>query len=286
VVFGRLATTVLAVVTLKLMLVTSAAATTLSYQDGVFRHRAEPGRSNDIALRLSRAKTDGTPARLSGFSTSPVRAGPGCRAAPSRSLGDVDDFFCLLTASGLPRYRLVLSDREDDVTLAGLSLRGVIYGGRGSDRVHGSTWRVYGGRGDDSLDGQRVYGGPGDDRVRPGVLSEAGRRSVLRGGTGDDIVDAYPGPAWGYGGPGRDELRPSPRRDMLVGGRGRDLVDFVVENTDKSADTFRIRGGGHDTVFCNGDADRRDVFFADRSDELDLCGDARLLFTGRPQIFR
>ena len=128
------------------------------------------------------------------------------------------------------------------------------------------------------LAGQQVYGGPGDDNIRSGVLSEAGPRSVLRGGTGDDIVDAFSGPAWAYGGPGSDTLRPSSRRDMLVGGRGRDLIDFV--GPDNSADTFRIRGGGHDTVFCGGDTDRRDVLFADRSDELDLCGNALVVFTG------
>jgi Ca2+-binding RTX toxin-like protein len=283
--FGRSATAVLAVVTLALMLATSAAAATVSYQDGVFRYRAQRGQSSGIVFGVSPAKPDGTPRRLSGFATAPVSAGPGCSTAPNPEFGEEDDIVCVLTPPGLPRYRLTLSDRDDHATITGdLPLHGVIYGGSGSDDVRGATWRVYGGEGQDSLAGQRVYGGPGDDDIMSGVLSEAGRRSVLRGGTGHDIVDAWSGPAWAYGGPGSDTLRPSPRRDMLVGGRGHDLIDFV--GTDGPADTFRIRDRARDTVFCDGDTDRRDVFFADRSDELDLCGDALVLFTGRPRIVR
>jgi Ca2+-binding RTX toxin-like protein len=280
--FGRSATAILAAVTLELIVATSAAAATVSYQDGVFRYRAQTGESSEIVFFVKPAKADGTPGRLSGFATAPVRAGPGCRTAPNPRLGDQDDIVCVLTAPPLPHYRLTLSDRDDNAAISGsVPLHGVIYTGPGSDTVEGATWRVYGGTGKDHLAGQRVYGGPGDDHIRSGVLAETGPRSVLRGGTGEDIVDAFSGPAWAYGGPGNDTLQTSPRRDMLVGGRGRDLIDFV--GGDKAADTFRIRGGGHDMVFCDGNTDR-DVFFADRADELDLCGDARVLFTGRPRI--
>jgi hypothetical protein len=292
---GRLPTAVLAAVALELMFATSAAAGTVTYQDGVFRYRDQPQHSGEVSIAAVRpAKADGTPGRLRGSASAPLATGPGCRAAPSDALGGIDDFVCVLAAPGLPRYRLSLGDRDDRAGISAEPLRGVIYGGPGRDGVDGAAWRVYGGRGNDSLNGQRVYGGPGDDELDSGVLSEDGLRSVLRGGTGDDHVDVYPGPGWAYGGPGNDDLFTSPRRDMLVGGPGFDEIVFIDINGDTAADTFRIRDGRHDYVECPENGDPKDVFFADRSDEFNdafsdvfnnRCEDARVLFSGRPQVF-
>jgi hypothetical protein len=296
---GPLPRAALAAVILELVLATVAAAGTVTYRDGVFRYRDQPGHGGQININGVRpATTDGTPGRLRGSASAPLAAGPGCRAAPSDDVGDRDDFVCVLTTPGLPRYRLSLGDRADDAEIVrgDPALRGVIYSGAGSDNVNGAAWRVYGGSGDDELNGLRVYGGPGNDRVHGGLLSEGGqRRSVLRGGSGDDHVDVYPGPGWGYGGPGNDDLYASPRRDMLVGGPGFDEIVFFSDeaSNDKSADTFRLRDGRRDYVECPDRSDRKDVFFADRSDvfnesfsEVDnhRCGDSPVLFTGKPRI--
>ena len=278
---GRLPTAVLAAVTLELMLATVAAAGTVSYQDGVFRYRAHPGQSNEVSFGFRPAKADGTPGRLSGLATSPVTAGPGCSAAPS-DVGQSHDILCLVTGARLPRYRLSLTARPDRAMIAGdTPLRGVIYSGPGADTVDGSAWRIYGGKGEDTLTGMRVHGGPGNDLLYTSFLAEAGRRSVLRGGAGDDRLSLWPGPGWAYGGPGNDVLRVSRHPDMLVGGPGRDLI-----LADGSADTVRVRHGGHDIIYCEERSNREDVYFVDRSDAVDPCRDARVLFDGRPRIVR
>lgn len=286
-----------AAVIAELVLAAPAMAGTLTYQDGVLRYRDQPGHGGTVGIEGVRpAKADGTPGRLRGSASAPLATGPGCRAEPSDALGGVDDFLCVLTAPGLPRYRLSLGDSDDSAYITGdRPLHGVVYSGPGSDRVDGGAWRVYGGRGDDSLYGQRVYGGPGNDRLRSGDLSYDRLRSVLRGGKGNDHVDVYPGPGWGYGGPGNDDLLPSRRRDMLVGGPGFDEIVFLSDTDDTSADTFRLRDGRPDYVECPENGDRKDVFFADRSDVFNnafsdvlnnRCGDSSVLFSARPRILK
>lgn len=265
------------------MLATVAVAGTVSYQDGVFRYRADPGQATEISFGLRPAKADGTPVRIRGLATSPVTAGPGCSAAPSPEFGGRHDILCAVAGPRLPRYRLSLTARPDRAEIDGdTPLRGVIYSGHGADVVYGS-WRVYGGRGKDMLTGMRVHGGPGNDGLWSSSLAEPGRRSVLRGGAGNDTLDVWPGPGWAYGGPGNDVLRFSRHPDMLVGGPGRDLI---LVNPGGSADTVRVRHGGHDIVSCDYGSNRGDVYFADRSDEVDACRDARVLFGGRPRVVR
>ena len=301
---GRLTTALLAAVAFEFMLSASAAAGTVTYEDGVFRYRDGPAQSADVFLESVRpAKTDGTPGRLRGSARAPLTTGPGCSATPSEALGEEDDFVCVLTKPGFPRYRLSLGDRADEagVGFSDPAFRGVIYAGLGADSVSGGTWRVYGGRGDDdSLDGQRVYGGPGNDRLESGGLSNDGLRSVLRGGAGNDRLHLWTGRGgWAYGGPGNDDLVPSQGRDMLVGGPGYDEIGFISDTSgpDASVDVFRLRDGRRDFVDCLGYSDRKDVFFADRTDVFwetfthdvlfqNRCRDSRVLFSGRPQLIR
>src|SRR5215208_461294 len=140
---GRLPTAVLAAVALELMFAASAVAGTVTYQDGVLRYRDQPRHSGEVSITAVRpAKADGTPGRLRGSASAPLATGPGCRAAPSEALGDIDDFVCDLTKPRLPRYRLSLGDRDDHAYISG-PLRGVIYGGPGRDVVHGAAWRIY-----------------------------------------------------------------------------------------------------------------------------------------------
>ena len=198
------------------------------------------------------------------------------------------NFACVLTKSGLRRYRLTLGDGEDVATISRdfRRLRGVIYGGPGPDVTYGPAWRVYGGRGDDAPAGQVVYGGRGGDSLE-GVRAEGGRRrSVLRGGAGDDVLDARSGPVSMYGGPGDDQLETSPGSDMLVGGAGRDQIEIGEASPDGAADIYRIRDGGPDDVICDEGTGRGDLFLADGSDEFvfAFCG-GRVLLRGRPRIF-
>jgi RTX calcium-binding nonapeptide repeat (4 copies) len=286
---GRMLTAVVAALALELMLAASASAGTVSYKDGVFRYRDDPGRHVEIVLRtVTRSQSDGVPGLLSGYATPPVSTGAGCSTAPSRPFAERIHFVCVLRRTGLPRYRLTLLDGDDLATIGRdfRRLRGVIYSGSGVDVTYGPAWRVYGGRGRDAPTGQRVYGGPGNDLMES-VATGSRRRSVLRGGTGDDDMSTASGPDWAYGGPGDDHLHTSLSSDMLVGGPGRDLIQIEEATADRAADTFRIRGGGRDEVLCDRrELSRGDVYFADRSDAfVGDCG-GRVLFTGRPQLIR
>jgi hypothetical protein len=224
---------------------------------------------------------------LRALTSQTVHPGPGCSAGPTPDLFSFE-VVCALRASGrgrrAPRYRLSLSVRADRVDVAPVGLRGVVYGGPGEDSVGGAE-RIYGGIGDDSLIGTRVDGGPDDDFIN-GRFTESGAPNVLRGGTGDDIVSAWPAPGLVYGGPGWDQLRDSRRRDMLVGGPGHDEIDLLYAN-DSSLDVVRVRGGGRDFVDCHRAADRQDVFFVDPADLVeDECRSGRIVLTGRPRYVR
>jgi Ca2+-binding RTX toxin-like protein len=124
-------------------------------------------------------------------------------------------------------------------------------------------------------------------------LGPSGPARFLHGGSGDD---GLVGPGTLYGGSGDDLLRDSLNwADMLVGGPGRDIVEFPY--SDDHRDVVRLRGGGADTVRCDTlVADERpaparphqsDTFFVDGSDRVDhRCESARVLLSGRPRDVR
>ena len=162
----------------------SVSAATASYEGGVFRYRAQPGDSvNSFVMGFRRGDADWMRGDLVGFTTTAVNAGRGCRAGPHGDSLDVVEVVCARGASGeaagVPRYRLSLNERDNNVGVLGAHFSGVIYSGAGNDSADTEDQRrsaIYGGRGDDSLVGLRAYGGQGDDRLiaNPIPSSESG----------------------------------------------------------------------------------------------------------------
>jgi RTX calcium-binding nonapeptide repeat (4 copies) len=259
-----------------------AAAATASYEDGLFRYRAQPDeRVEYFRLSRDRGGVERRGPRVRVTTRPAPNAGPGCRVLRLNSLNRLFDVVCRVGPPGTawPRYRLSFSDRADTAEVAPLGMHGVIFSGPGDDTVNGPAERVYGGVGSDSLTGRWVHGGPGDDFIH----TPSGPLAVLRGGAGDDRVSASPGPGLVYGGPGSDALNDSDGRDMLVGGPGRD--EMTLFYTDDSPDVVRARGGGRDSIECRSAPDRKDIFFVDAADRVDAgCSTARVVLTGRPRL--
>lgn len=147
----------------------------------------------------------------------------------------------------------------------------VLRGGDGKDQGHGGAGNdsIYAGRGDDAAWGDagddlvdmgsgadRAYGLAGNDTLRAGGSGA----DDLRGGDGDDVVDASGGAGW-------DSLRGGRGNDTLTGGGGKDQFVFYHE-------------AGHDVItdFTDGD-DRIDLHalalggFADLSGANAILGD-------------
>jgi hypothetical protein len=282
VVIRRSALTSIAASVIAAIFASSVSAATATYERGVFRYREQPEENVEFfSLGLRGGQTGGMGAYLWGFTSTAVNAGPGCRAGPSEEFFEV---VCPLDGRA-PRYRLSLNRRANRVDIGSAGLSGVIYSGPGDDtaRDYLSRSTVYGGSGDADLAALRVHGGAGDDNIDGPDLRA---RAILRGGTGHDIVDAWPASGWVYGGAGSDLLRDSRRPDMLVGGPGRDDIVLLYAN-DSSRDIVRVRGGGSDLVDCNDRPDARDVFFVDAADRIgSMCRSARILLTGRPRYLR
>jgi Ca2+-binding RTX toxin-like protein len=92
----------------------------------------------------------------------------------------------------------------------------LVFGGPGADRLSGWVG-LQGDDGDDTLTGGRfAQGGAGDDQLTgtagDDYLEGGGGADVLDGGAGDDKLV--------------DETSPDTRADRLIGGRGRDLLDY------------------------------------------------------------
>lgn len=179
----------------------------------------------------------------------------------------------------------VVGTEFDDV-IEGSSRPEVICALGGNDLIHAGSQAaqgdladvVYGGDGDDAIviDGDAtVYGGPGDDTIECARVMTRRITCIFDGGAGDDRLRADPR-AGGWllggdgddtligvvvdGGPGKDLLRGTRRRDFLFGGPGDDTIrggsdaDHIVGGPgedllfgDEGWDT--IRGGrGADTI--------------------------------------
>jgi hypothetical protein len=108
--------------------------------------------------------------------------------------------------------------------LTGTSKRDVICGLGGNDVIRGRGGNdvIYGGSGND-----RIYGGSGND--------------LLHGQSGNDRLDGGPGRDRIYGDSGRDSIRARDkrRRDLIVGGRGRDTAR--VDRGDRVRSVERLK---------------------------------------------
>lgn len=103
---------------------------------------------------------------------------------------------------------------DDVISLAGLPVPAVIFGGDGNDALSGGTLKdwLYGNGGNDAIDG-----GAGDDIIS-GDLGNDG----LSGGAGDDMIYGGAGDDALAGGAGSDYLSAGEGRDSLSGGDGTD----------------------------------------------------------------
>jgi hypothetical protein len=164
-----------------------------------------------------------------------------------------------------------------------------VYGNGGGDTINisGGTGiigvAVRGGDGDDVIAltgvGGAAWGGAGNDRidlencVRGQAYGEAGNDHIvvvgacpgadLRGGDGDDVIDAQGSTVAVvlYGDDGRDRLYGSPLADILDGGPGRDYLlgrdgDDQFYAQDGELD-YIVGGGGNDT--CLADASEMNI---------------------------
>lgn len=266
-----------------------AAADTVSFEDNVFRYRAETRFSLYFNLDLQLAPQGaGFPTHVEALAEpAAVRTGPGCNAVqvvpvlPDPMSARIGRWrvVCPLSApvgdKRVVRYRLSLTRAEDRVNPGGLE-KGVVFAGGGQDEIYGD--RLYGGPGPDTLEGNRVFGGPGVDRLNAAYPYDV-RAFVMHGGPGDDELSAS---GRAYGGPGADFIEElSSVGDMFVGGPGRDTVLLWG---DRAQDITRVRGGGADKITCEEPIDRIDVLLVDRSDHVGArCRRARVLLSGRPR---
>lgn len=146
-------------------------------------------------------------------------------------------------AAQVKRIQIHGLDGDDTITLAGLSIPGLVRGGRGDDTITGGLGRdlIKGGEGQDSLRGgagnDLLLGGEGDD----GLWGEAGQ-DQLQGGLGHDQLFGGLGNDRLFGGEGQDTLSGEQGADHVWGGAGDDLL--LARDSQRD----RLRGGpGHDT---------------------------------------
>jgi Ca2+-binding RTX toxin-like protein len=133
------------------------------------------------------------------------------------------------------------NDGDDVIALTGIG--GAAWGGAGNDRIDLEN----------SFRGQ-AYGEAGNDQI---VVSGACPGADLRGGDGDDVIDAQGSTVAVvlFGDDGRDRLYGSPLGDILDGGAGRDILfgrdgDDQFYSRDGELD-YVVGGGGIDT--CQSD---------------------------------
>lgn len=278
---SRFLRSLVAVFILGLVCAASAAAVEVNFDGKVLRYREHGWENGGFGFGLAPPKAP-THIRIGAYSHSlpAVHVGFGCQRQihPDPNSFDLRCPFGTVPPSRI-RYRLSLGGDWDNVTITTPSFRGVIYAGVESDAVYGGD-RVYGGPGgDDWLEGNRVYGGTGNDS-----LWGSSAASVLYGGPGNDDFE---GSGRFFGGPGDDRLDENyndadpAARDMLVGGRGHDRIQL---DTDHRRDVIDLHGLGTDRVICDEPADRVDVLFIDRTDNLDAnCWRATVRLADRPR---
>lgn len=167
------------------------------------------------------AMGDGSPGnRRIGFNDEvPIEPGDHCSYE-----NPADDTFvvCELPKDGeLPDdVRVDLGDGDDEIFTSDPGVS-VVHGGPGDDTLHAHTAHtIAGDDGDDMLMGGVVmHGGDGADHL---VGDE--RDQELRGGRGDDVIEAFDGDDLVYGNSGDDEIRGGRGDDVLYGGPGDDVL--------------------------------------------------------------
>ncbi len=116
---------------------------------------------------------------------------------------------------------------DDVIRLDSLrSLRGIVYGGDGNDRLIGS------------LNSDILYGGNGNDQIQGGAGND-----IMSGDDGDDLLDGQVGNDLLLGGRGNDRMYGREGNDWLDGGEGNDEV-YGGDGNDQL-----YGGGGSDALY-------------------------------------
>jgi hemolysin type calcium-binding protein len=192
-------------------------------------YRAVSGERNQVFVSGSADSTGALVFTVSEESPG-FQVGPGC-VRTSDSTAD-----CTLPVGAEARTHFELGDRSDRLYFADAPvLSGRIYGGRGDDRLEAPGYDGQGG-----VPGWLDLADVGDLRRPHGAAPDASAPgSVL------------------FGGSGRDDLRGSPRDDVLRPGADQDYVEARG-----GSDQIIAREGSRDVIAC----DRRDAVIADRLD--------------------
>ncbi len=158
-----------------------------------------------------------------------------------------------------------------------------VNGGSGADAITTDTYRsevnVHGDSGNDTItaDGTvdtasatapgrtLIYGGSGDDLVRGGALND-----LILGGDGDDTL---------LGKAGNDELRGEDGDDLLVGGEGGDYLKGHAGND------IILGGNGADILYGSEDEDFLDGGSDSLADQLDGGDDDDVAVTNSPDVY-
>lgn len=257
----------------------AATGSTVVVDDGpagrIVTYRAGSGQENDPSV------TTGVPSGTEGavytiHDDAPITPGEGCsRPDPA----DPTTARCAIAElGGNHGVILYLGDRVDRIDrlrayLEDAELPGwvSVLGGPGNDVLTGGDWgQLYGEAGDDVLFGEHAEGGDGDDVM---TAPDTAGAHVLRGGPGNDTLQARAGDDIVDGGEGKD---------LLSGGRGDDHVsggpgdDRMYGNSGKD----RLEGGpGADIISGGPDAD---VLHGNSGDDRLAGGAGRDLLSGGP----
>ncbi|MBL4613447.1 MAG: DUF4114 domain-containing protein, partial [Magnetovibrio sp.] len=139
-----------------------------------------------------------------------------------------------------------LHGRSGDDQLYGGTGNDELHGGSGDDLLDGGTGNdvLYGNSGDDSIEGGSsndiLYGGSGNDTLSGGTATD-----TLHGNSGNDILDGGSGTDLLYGGSGDDQLSGGSGADELHGNSGNDTLDG-----NSGSDT--LYGGSGDDILTGG----------------------------------
>jgi hemolysin type calcium-binding protein len=207
---------------------------------------AAPGEANDLLVTLDRPEIDDPPRpttlHITERGSAPLIAGAACTAQPDGSVvcvfenpppgdGTENPPAAPPGTYSTGQLRANLGDGDDRISvlaadghrLFSLGLRTIIDGGAGDDRILGVD-QLRGGDGDDVLEA-----GPGVDILYGGdgndrLLGRSGDDTIHGGAGRDELVGGDLGDRLS-GGPGRDHLDGGPGYDSLHGGTGNDVLD-------------------------------------------------------------
>ena len=168
---------------------------------------------------------------------------------------------------GCPPRGLTGTDGDD--TLTGTEAGDTIAGGNGNDSISGLGGPdcLFGENGNNTIDG-----GDGNDQIFAHIGSDTGS-----GGNGNDIIILGRGSNRANGGAGDDFILDRGRRSLIRAGTGADIIRVdgpATIHPGPGIDYVHARNGQRDRIDCRGDADALTV---DRTDRVSRCRGVRVI---------